>query len=157
MSRDFRLTLAAIIWPGPVDGPLPITVFKIITPLLILILGVIPATIFMGTIASLFVLFFFETIWLEESLSKINIWINKLPKSFQKALKVSTATTLFPLVLSVGPFPLALAFRFLKFKGLRSKIILVVGSYVNSFLWTGVIWGGGITLFRNLASSLGLF
>lgn len=150
MKKDFRLTLAAIIWPGPIDGPLPLTLFKIITPLLILTIGVVPATIFMGTVAALFVLFFFDTIWLEGSFNKVNEWVDRLPRSFQKALRVGTITALLPLVLSVGPFPLALAFRFLEFKGFRAQAILVLGCYVNSLIWTGVIWGGGITILKNL-------
>ena len=153
MSQDFRLTISAVIWPGPVDGPLPITVFKILTPIMILTVGVFPATFFMGTIAALSVLFFYNTIWLEGSPETVNKWVEKLPKSFQKALKVGTISTLIPLVLSIGPFPLALAFRFLKFRGFWANIALVMGSYLNSLLWTGIIWGGGITILRNLISS----
>ena len=157
MSNDLRLTIAAIIWPGPIDGPLPITVFKVLTPFLILTIGIIPAIIFMGTLAAILVLFFFDVISDERSLSKVNDWVSRLPKAFQKALQVGTITALFPMVLSVGPFPLVLSFRFLKFKGIRAQALLVLGSYVNSILWTGIVWGGGISILKNLLSKQTIF
>ena len=157
MSNDLRLTIAAIIWPGPIDGPLPITLFKILTPLLIIAVGVVPATFFMGTLAAVFVLFFFDVISDERSLSKVNEWVYRLPKAFQKALQIGTITALLPMVLSVGPFPLALSFRFLKFKGTKAQALLVLGSYVNSVIWTGIVWGGGISILRNFLSNQNIF
>ena len=106
----------------------------------------------MGTLAAILVLFFFDVISDERSLSKVNDWVSRLPKAFQKALQVGTITALFPMVLSVGPFPLVLSFRFLKFKGIRAQALLVLGSYVNSILWTGIVWGGGISILKNLLS-----
>ena len=149
MSKEFRFTLAALIWPGIIDGPLPITFFKVLTPVLIIWIGVVPATFIMGTLASVLVLFFFDTICSEESLKKIDGWIKKLPKTFQKALRVGTITALLPLVLSIGPFPLAVSLRFLNFRDFRARALLVFSSYINSIIWTGIVWGGGINLIRS--------
>lgn len=157
MSNDLRLTIAAIIWPGPIGGPLPITVFKVLTPILIIAIGIIPAIIFMGTLAAIFVLFFLNVILEERSLGRVNEWVAKMPRAFQRALQVGTITALLPIVLFAGPFPLALSFRFLKFKGFRAKALLVIGSYVNAILWTGIVWGGGIGVLKNLLINQTIF
>ncbi len=149
MSRTLRLAIAASIWPGPINGPLPVTLFKFLTISLIALFGVVPATIVMGTLASVLVLFFYESLFAEGALDKVNHWIERLPPSYQKSLKVGTEASLLPLVFSAGPFPLALAFRLLNFRGARAKALLVAGTYANSILWTGLVWGSGITILKS--------
>ncbi|MEX0617205.1 MAG: hypothetical protein WD231_05395 [Candidatus Woykebacteria bacterium] len=146
MFKHPHLAIAAIIWPGPINGPLPITLFKFLTPAFILLFGVIPATLIMASLASILVIYFFDEITKEESLDKINKWSRRLPAHYQKALKIGTISAFIPLVFTVGPFPVALAFRLLNFKGAKVKLLLVASCFANSFFWTGVFWGGGIAL-----------
>ncbi len=157
MNHQTHLTLAAVIWPGPVDGPHPFTLFKILTPVLIIWLGVIPATIAMAFIVTGLVLYFYEVIMLEGSSDMLNKWVGKLPDTFEKALKLGTARSLLPLVLLTGPFPLAISFRFLDYPRTQARIYLVLGSFANALIWTGIVWGGGLSILKAFIDNISLF
>jgi hypothetical protein len=155
--KHFRLTLAAIIWPGPVDGPHPFTLFKILTPAFIIWIGVLPATFVMGLLAALLSLYFYEVIKLEGTSDLLNNWVHKLPDTFERALKLGTIPSLILLVLLAGPFPLAISFKFAKLRRFRAEALLILGSFANSLIWTGIVWGGGLSILRTFLDKVSLF
>ena len=157
MHHHTHLTLATIIWPGPIDGPHPFTFFKIITPVLIIWLGVIPATIVMAVLVTGLSLYFYEVIMLEGSFDRLNKWVSKLPDTFEKALKVGTTRSLIPLVLLTGPFPLAISFRFLDYPRSRARMYLILGSSAYALIWTGIVWGGGLSILKAFIGNVSLF
>lgn len=157
MFHRAHLTIATIIWPGPIDGPHPFTLFKILTPALILWLGVLPATLAMAFISSAMVLYFYEAIMLEGSSDLLQKWMEKLPNTFERALKLGTKRSLIPLVLFTGPFPLAISFRFLNYNKSKARTFLIFGSFANALIWTGVVWGGGLTILKSLVDGVSLF
>ncbi len=155
--KHFRLTLAAIIWPGPIAGPHPFTLFKLFTPALIIWTGVLPATFVMGALASILSLYFYEVIKLEGTSDLLNNWVQKLPDTFEKALKLGTIPSLILLVLLAGPFPLAISFKYTKLGGFWAEALLVLGSFANSLIWTGVVWGGGLSILGAFIDNVPLF
>lgn len=157
MFHRAHLTIATLIWPGPIDGPHPFTLFKILTPALIIGLGVFPATFTMALISSALALYFYEAIMLEGSSEALNKLVEKLPNAFEKVLKRGTKKSLIPLVLFTGPFPLAISFRFLNYDKSTARVLLVTGSFVNALIWTGIVWGGGLTVLKSLVDGVSLF
>lgn len=157
MFHRAHLTIATIIWPGPIDGPHPFTLFKVLTPTLIIGLGVLPATFAMALISSAFALYFYEAIMLEGSSDLLNKWVEKLPNTFERSLKSGTRSSLLLLILLTGPFPLAISFRFLNYNKSKARRLLVLGSFANALVWTGIVWGGGLSILKSLVDSVSLF
>lgn len=155
--KHFPLTLAAIIWPGPIDGPHPFTLFKILTPALIIGTGVLPATFVMGLLASILSLYFYEVIKLEGTSDLLNKWVQRLPDTFERALRLGTIPSLILLMLLAGPFPLAISFKYTKLRRFQAEAFLVLGSFANSLIWTGVVWGGGLSILGTLIDNVSLF
>ena len=156
MKRHFHITLAAMIWPGPIDGPHPFTLFKILTPILIIWIGILPATFVMALFAALTSLYFYEAVMLEGSSDLVNKWVARLPNRFEKALRYGTMSSLIPLVLLTGPFPLAISFRLLDYQKSKARLYLILGSFANALIWTGVVWGGGLTILTTVIGKISL-
>lgn len=157
MFHRTHLTIATIIWPGPIDGPHPFTLFKVLTPVLIIWLGVLPATFIMAVVSSSLVLYFYEAIMLEGSTDVLNKWVEKLPDTLERSLKNGTKSSLLPLVILTGPFTLAISFRFLNYNKSKARAFLIFGSFANALIWTGIVWGGGLTILKSLVDRVSLF
>ena len=94
---------------------------------------------------------------LEGSSEALNKLVEKLPNAFEKVLKRGTKKSLIPLVLFTGPFPLAISFRFLNYDKSTARVLLVTGSFANALIWTGIVWGGGLTVLKSLVDGVSLF
>jgi hypothetical protein len=152
MTTQFRQTLIGLIWPGPIAGPIPVNVFRIASPVLVYSLGPFFASLIMATITCVLVIFYFEILELTGGKKFVEDKLELLPKPIHQII---LARALFPLLIAsvlVGVFPLALGFRLLKYPRTFAEIVLVFGSFVNSFLWTGLVWGLLVGLAKTLLS-----
>lgn len=152
MNKKLRQTLIGLIWPGPIAGPWPLNLFRFSSPILVFYLGAFSASLIMAIVSSILVVFYFEILELTGGRKWVEEQLGKIPRPIHQII---LNRTLFPLLAAsflIGIFPLALSFRLLNYPKTMAESVLVVGSFLNSFLWTGIVWGAIIEIFKSLFS-----
>ena len=141
MSERLRQTLIGFIWPGPVAGPLPVNLFRIIAIFLIFYLGAFVAAIVMAIFTSAFSIFYFRLLELTAGKEWAENLLQKLPTKTHTQIETKGPIALFLSGLLVGVFPYAIFLRLLSFPKTPSTVLLVLSSAASSFIWTGIVWG----------------
>jgi len=141
MNDRFRQSLVGLIWPGPIAGPIPITVFRLISPVLVFYQGPFLAAMVMSVVSSVICVFYFELLELTGGKKLVEKNLARLPKNTAGLVRRKSWLALLVTSSLVGVFPFALSLRLLKYPKTTSESLLVVSSFINSFIWTGFVWG----------------
>ena len=141
MSDKFRQTLIAFIWPGPIAGPLPLNLFRILAILLVVLFGPIIATFVMAIVTLIFLVWYFSLLELTGGKETLNALLSKLPFGLRQDVETKGPLVLFVSSLFLGVFPYAVFLKLLKYPKDASEILLGLASVANSVLWTGFFWG----------------
>ncbi|OGY28941.1 MAG: hypothetical protein A3F35_02335 [Candidatus Woykebacteria bacterium RIFCSPHIGHO2_12_FULL_45_10] len=159
MDDRLRQSLIGLIWPGPIAGPIPLTLFRIASPLLVIAYGPFVAAMTMSVVSSVFVVVYFELLELTGGKKLLEEQLERLPARTHKMIENRGPYALLVSSGMVGVFPYALSLRLLRYPRLASESLLVVSAFLNSFLWTGFVWGGIIEILRQsgLAAKINFF
>lgn len=148
MNEQFRQTLIGLIWPGPIAGPLPVNLFRILAPVLVFYHGPIISSLIMSVISSLLAVFYFVLLELTEGKNKVEELLKRLPEKTHHGIEKRGPAALFATSLLVGVFPYAIFLKLLRYPKAASEILLVASSIVGSFVWTGIFWGSAIEIIK---------
>ena len=154
MSKDLRSTLVATIWPGPIAGPLPINLLRILSPLLVFYLGPVSASLVMSVLVSVLSVAYFRLLELTSGRQTTEEMLKKLPKKAHENIETKGPIALFFTSILVGVFPYAIFLKLLRYSKTNSEGLLITSSIIGSFAWTGVFWGGAIAILRSLAGTI---
>lgn len=152
MNDRLRQSVIGLIWPGPFAGPLPINLLRILAPILVLYLHPPLAALLMALVSSALAVFFFGLLRLEYGKQFTEKLLNKLPKKFYEQIETKGPLVLFASSLVFGVFAYAVFMRVLKYKETNSEGLLVLSSFLNSFIWTGIFWGVIVESLRGLSN-----
>ena len=144
MNEKLRQSIIGLIWPGPVAGPLPVNLFRVLAIFLVLYLGAFAATIVMVTLTSALSIFYFQLLELTAGKEWLEDLLQKLPTKTHTRIETKGPLALFLGSLLIGVFPYAIFLRLLRFSQTSSAILLVLSSMASSFVWTGIVWGSVI-------------
>jgi len=152
MSERLRQTLIGFIWPGPIAGPLPVNLFRILAVLLVFYFGAFVATLLMGLITGLLSIFYFRLLELMGGREWVENLLRRLPAQTGERIKTRGPIALFASSLLVGVFPYAIFLKLLKYPEATSEILMILASFASSIVWTGVFWGTIVEILRQIAS-----
>lgn len=150
MNERLRQSIIAFIWPGPIAGPIPINLYRVLSPLLVIYLGPVFAALGMWVITSFTVVYYFRLLELTSGKSYIEKLLRRLPDWAHHNIEKRGPVFLFFGGTVLGVFTYAIILRLLKYSEAKSEILLVGVSLISSVIWTGVVWGTLIELFRVL-------
>ncbi|HEX7456160.1 MAG TPA: hypothetical protein VF303_01710 [Candidatus Nanoarchaeia archaeon] len=152
MSQHLRQTIIGFIWPGPIAGPLPLNLFRVLSPTLVFYIKPIPAALVMGIITAFLSIFYFRLLELTGGKEYTQILLKKLPAKAHQGIGAKGPSALFATSLAIGVFPYAIFLRLLRYSESSSEILLLAASLVSSFVWTGVFWGFVVEIIKRSAS-----
>lgn len=150
MNNKLRQSLIGFIWPGPIAGPVPINLFRVVSPVLVFYTSPIFASLVMGIISSVLSIVYFSLLELTGGKEYVESLLKKMPDKTHKGIESKGPVALFVTSIFLGVFPYAIFLRLLKYPRFTSKILLLFASFLNSLLWTGVFWGTLVEIFKNL-------
>ena len=150
MNDKVRQSIVAFIWPGPIAGPIPINLYRILSPLLVIYLGPILAALVMWVVTSFTVVYYFRLLELTSGKSYVEKLLGRLPDWAHRNIEKRGPVFLFFVGTVLGVFTYAIILRLLKYSEAKSEIMLVGVSLIGSVIWTGIFWGLIVELFRNL-------
>lgn len=150
MNDQLRQSIVAFIWPGPIAGPLPLNLFRILAPVTVLYLGVFAATFLMILLSTVLVIVYFKLLELTGGQEFVEKLLQKTPKKFHRHAESKGPFELFFLGLLSGVFVYALTLRLLKYPDRASIILLVINSILSSIFWTGIFWGIVVEIGKNV-------
>jgi len=79
--------------------------------------------------------------------------LKKLPKKAHENIETKGPLALFFTSILVGVFPYAIFLKLLRYPERVSEGLLIALSITSSFAWTGLFWGGAVTILRSLAAT----
>ncbi|MEX0622051.1 MAG: hypothetical protein WD187_03630 [Candidatus Woykebacteria bacterium] len=148
MTEKLRQTIIAFIWPGPIAGPLPVNLFRILAPLLVFYGGIVLAILGMGVLTGVTSLIFFRLLELTSGKTFVERLLRKLPSWAHKNIERQGPVALFFSSIILGVFTYAIFLRLLRYSEGRSEILLVAASLVSAIIWTGVFWGSIVEILK---------
>lgn len=146
MNEKVRQSIIAFIWPGPVAGPIPINLFRLLSPLLVIYTGPIIASTLMWVITTFAVIVFFRLLELTEGKVFIEQLLKRLPNWAHRGIEKRGPWALFGVGTILGVFSYAIFLKLIRYPKDRSEILLIGLSFVNAFLWTGAFWGSVVEI-----------
>src|SRR3989344_4126335 len=149
MNDQVRQTIISLIWPGPIAGPLPINLLRILSPLLVFYLGPVAASLVMSVLVSVLSVAYFRLLELTGGKETIENMLKKLPKKAHENIETKGPLALFFTSILVGVFPYAIFLKLLRYPERVSEGLLIALSITSSFAWTGLFWGGAIAILRS--------
>ena len=152
MSQKFRQTLIGLIWPGPIAGPFPLNLFRLLAPALVFYISPILAAIVMGFLTSLTSVFYFRLLELSGGRKYVEGLLDKFPLKIHKSVETKGPLTLFVSSLLVGVFTYAIFLKLINYRQPTSEKLLVVSSFVSAAIWTGIFWGSVVGALKRLVS-----
>ena len=152
MNERLRQSIIAFIWPGPIAGPIPVNLYRILSPLLVISTGVIPAALIMWVITSFTSVYYFRLLELTSGKSYVEKLLRRLPDWAHHNIERRGPVFLLLVGIVLGVFTYAIILRLLKYSEARSEILLVGVSLVSSVIWTGIFWGSVVEIFRRLSA-----
>jgi hypothetical protein len=141
VNEKLRQSIIGLIWPGPIAGPLPVNLFRILAIILVFYLKAFPAALIMGAITSLVAIFYFRLLELTAGKEWLEDLLQRLPNQTHTQIETKGPFALFLSSLLIGVFPYAIFLRLSRFQQTPSTILLVLSSTASSFIWTGIVWG----------------
>lgn len=149
-NEKLRQATIAFIWPGPIAGPIPINLYRVLSPLLVIYTGSIFATLIMWVITSFTSVYYFRLLELTSGKSYVEKLLRRLPDWAHHNIERRGPVFLFFVGIVLGVFTYAIILRLLKYSETRSEILLIGVSLIGSVIWTGIFWGTLIELLRML-------
>src|SRR3990172_9479937 len=146
MNQHLRQSIIAFIWPGPIAGPIPINLFRLLAPLLVIYIGPIFASALMWFITTFAAIVFFRLLELTEGKIFIENLLKRLPKWAHRGIETRGPWALFIVGIILGVFSYAIFLKLIRYSKRKSEVLLVCLSFVNAFIWTGVFWGSVVEL-----------
>lgn len=150
MTEKLRQSLIGLIWPGPIAGPLPINAFRVVAPVLVFYTGPVYAALVMSLLTSGFSVGYFGLLELTGGKEYVEGLLSKLPKNLHEGIETRGPATLFLTSLIAGVFAYAIFLKLLRYSQSKSEALLIAASFLSSFLWTGLFWGGVIETVRQV-------
>jgi len=147
-NQKLRQSIIGLIWPGPISGPLPVNLFRVLAPLLVFYTGPILAVIVMGILTSGLAVLYFRLLELTGGKEYVAGLLKKLPKKAHQGIETKGPLTLYATSILVGVFPYAIFLGLLRYSKASSEILLVASAFVSSALWTGIFWGSVVEILR---------
>ncbi|SRR4030042_3276964 len=141
MNDKLRQSIIGLIWPGPIAGPLPLNLFRILAILLVILSGPVFATLGMAIITTIFLIWYFSLLELTSGKKMLAALLAKLPSRLREGVETKGPIALFASSLFIGVFPYAILLKLLKYPKKTSEILLSLSTLVSSILWTGLFWG----------------
>ncbi|OGY25772.1 MAG: hypothetical protein A2Z24_01280 [Candidatus Woykebacteria bacterium RBG_16_44_10] len=141
MNEKLRQSIIGLIWPGPVAGPLPVNLFRILSIFLVLYLSAFAATLVMAALTGAISIFYFRLLELTAGKEWVEDLLQRLPTKTHTRIETKGQSTLFLSGLLIGVFPYAIFLRLLRYPEAPSVLLLILSSTISSFIWTGVVWG----------------
>ena len=148
MSERFRQTTIGFIWPGPVAGPLPVNLFRILSPALVFYLGPVFAALIMGLFVSLLSVTYFRLLELTGGKGYVESLLNRLPAKNQRRIETKGPLALFATSALTGVFAYAIFLKILRYPKSTSEVLLLLASFAGSVIWTGFFWGSLVEIFK---------
>src|SRR4030042_4837269 len=105
MNDKLRQSIISLIWPGPIAGPLPINLFRILAIFSVTFFGPIIATFLMAIITTVFLIWYFELLELTGGKRALENLLSKLPAGLRRGVISKGPTALFFSSLFIGVFP----------------------------------------------------
>ena len=151
MNERLRQSLIGLIWPGPIAGPLPVTTFRILAPVLVLYLRPLPAALIMSFVTASLSVFYFRLLELTGGKEFVEGLLLKLPPQTYAGVKTRGPLALFATSVLVGVFPYAIFLKLLRHREITSEVLLIIASTASSFVWTGLFWGSVVEILKQTA------
>ena len=152
MNERLRQSIIVFIWPGPIAGPIPINLYRVLSPLLVIYTGSIFAALIMWVISSFTSVYYFRLLELTSGKSYVEKLLRRLPDWAHHNIERRGPAFLFFVGVVLGVFTYAIILRLLKYSEARSEILLVGVSLISSVIWTGIFWGTIVEIFRRLST-----
>lgn len=147
-NQKLRQSIIGLIWPGPISGPLPVNLFRVLAPVLVFYTGPILAAIIMSVLTSGLAIFYFRLLELTGGKEYVASLLKKLPEKAHRGIETKGPFTLYATSILVGVFPYAIFLKLLRYSKSSSEILLVTAAFVSSALWTGIFWGSVVEILR---------
>jgi hypothetical protein len=152
MNERFRQTTIGAIWPGPIAGPLPVNLFRILSPTLVIYLGAPVAAFVTGVLTTIFVIFYFRLLELTGGKDYVEGLLKKLPAQTHQGIENKGPAALFAMSVFTGVFAYAIFLKLLRYPKITSEILLITASFVGSIIWTGFFWGSVVEIVKQGAT-----
>lgn len=152
MNERLRQSIIAFIWPGPIAGPTPINLYRVLSPLLVIYAGTVLAVLVMWIITSFTVIYYFRLLELTSGKSIVEKLLRKLPSWAHHKVERRGPIFLFFVGIVLGVFTYAIILRLLKYSEAKSEMLLVGISLISSVIWTGIFWGSVVEIFRRVSA-----
>ena len=150
MNDKLRQSIISLIWPGPIAGPLPINLFRVLAIFSVVLFGPIIATFLMAIITTVFLIWYFELLELTGGKRTLENLLSRLPALLRGGVISKGPVVLFFSGLFIGVFPYTIFLKLLKYPKIKSEILLSVSAILSSFFWTGIIWGSVVEVIKRL-------
>jgi hypothetical protein len=151
MNDKLRQSLIGLIWPGPIAGPLPINLFRVLSILFVAFAGPIIASLVMAAITTACLIWYFGLLELTGGKKLMGELLARLPHKLREGIETKEPVALFFSSFFTGVFPYAILLKLLKYPRTTSEILLGVSTLISSFVWTGLFWGGVIEIIKRAA------
>ncbi|OGY25064.1 MAG: hypothetical protein A2Z11_00375 [Candidatus Woykebacteria bacterium RBG_16_43_9] len=146
MNKRLRQSIIGLIWPGPIAGPLPINLFRILAPLLVIYVKPLAASLVMGILTAALSVYYYRLLELSGGREYVENLLKKLPTKAHRGIENKGPLALFASSLVFGVFTYAVFLRLLRYSETKSEIFLIASAFVSSIIWTGIFWGGVVEI-----------
>jgi len=154
MNDHLRRTLIGFIWPGPLAGPLPVNVFRILSPVLVFYLQPLFASVLMAIFTSVLAIIYLQLLELTGGKEMLEQYLRRLPLKLHRGIENKGPFGLLFVSLLTGVFPYAIMLKLLKYDTLAAGGLIILASIVSALLWTGLFWGSVVAGLKVLLFSL---
>jgi hypothetical protein len=152
MNERLRQPIINFIWPGPIAGPLPVNLFRILAPILVFYIKPVAAALAMGLLSAALAVYYYRLLQLSGGKEYVENLLKKLPGKTHQGIQNKGPIALFFSSLVLGVFPYAIFLRLLKYSDTKSETLLVTAAFVSSIVWTGIFWGSVVELLKQLST-----